>query len=81
MMRYGIPAYRLPRGIIDAEVNRILAMGVRLESGATVTDVRGAMADDDFDAAFLAVGAQVAKRAYIPAGDTAKILEIGRAHV
>jgi NADPH-dependent glutamate synthase beta subunit-like oxidoreductase len=75
MMRYGIPAYRLPRDVLDAEISRILAMGVRLESGVTVTDVRRSMADDSFDAAFLAVGAQVGKRAYIPAGDSAKILD------
>ncbi len=75
MMRYGIPAYRLPRDVIAAEINRILAMGVRLESGVTVTDIRQAMADDGFDAAFLAVGAQVGKRAFIPAGDSAKIMD------
>ncbi|HYS32458.1 MAG TPA: FAD-dependent oxidoreductase, partial [Streptosporangiaceae bacterium] len=75
MMRYGIPAYRLPRAVIDAGIGRILGMGVRLESGLTVTDVRRAMADDGFDAAFLAVGAQVGKRAYIPAGDSAKMLD------
>jgi NADPH-dependent glutamate synthase beta subunit-like oxidoreductase len=75
MMRYGIPAYRLPRDVIDAEIDRILAMGVRLESGVTVTDVDQAMADEGFDAAFLAVGAQVGKRAYIPAGDSARILD------
>ena len=75
MMRYGIPAYRLPRDVIDAEIGRIMAMGVRLESGVTVSDVSGAMAEDGFDAAFLAVGAQAGKRAYIPAGDSAKILD------
>jgi NADPH-dependent glutamate synthase beta subunit-like oxidoreductase len=75
MMRYGIPSYRLPRDVIDAEIGRILAMGVRLESGVAVTDVRQAMADDGFDAAFLAVGAQVGKRAFIPAGDSAKIMD------
>ena len=75
MMRYGIPSYRLPREIIDAEIDRILAMGVRLESGVTVTDLGATMADGGFDAAFLAVGAQVGKRAYIPAGDSAKILD------
>ena len=75
MMRYGIPSYRLPRDVIDAEIGRILAMGVRLESGVTVTDVRQVMADDGFDAAFLAVGAQVGKRAFIPAGDSAKIMD------
>jgi NADPH-dependent glutamate synthase beta subunit-like oxidoreductase len=75
MMRYGIPAYRLPRDVIDAEINRILEMGVRLESGVTVTDVVQVMAGEGFDAAFLAVGAQVGKRAYIPAGDSARILD------
>src|SRR5260221_1168335 len=52
----------------------MLAMGVRLESGVSVTDIRCVMADDGFDAAFLAVGAQVGKRAFLPAGDSAKIL-------
>jgi len=75
MMRYGIPAYRLPRDVIDAEIGRLMAMGVRLESGVKVTDVSGAMAEDGFDAAFLAVGAQVGNRAYIPARDSAKILD------
>ena len=75
MMRYGIPAYRLPRAVIDAEIGRILSLGITLESGVTVTDVRAALADGGFDAAFLAVGAQVGKRAYIPAGDSAKILD------
>jgi NADPH-dependent glutamate synthase beta subunit-like oxidoreductase len=75
MMRYGIPSYRLPRGVIDAEIDRVLAMGVRLEPGVTVTDIQAAVAEGGFDAAFLAVGAQVGKRAYIPAGDTAKIMD------
>ena len=38
MMRYGIPEYRLPRDVLDAEVARIVALGVRI-----VTD-RGAKA-------------------------------------
>ncbi len=74
MMRYGIPAYRLPRAVLDAEINRILAMGVTFEQ-AKVTDIEKAMADGGFDAAFLAVGAQQGRRAYIPAGDSAKILD------
>jgi 2-oxoacid:acceptor oxidoreductase delta subunit (pyruvate/2-ketoisovalerate family) len=75
MMRFGIPAYRLPREILDAEVGRILAMGVNWEGGQQVTDLEAAMADGGFDAAFLAVGAQRGKRAYIPAGDSARILD------
>jgi 2-oxoacid:acceptor oxidoreductase delta subunit (pyruvate/2-ketoisovalerate family) len=75
MLRFGIPAYRLPRDILDAEVGRILAMGVTWEGGQQVTDIQAAMADGGFDAAFLAVGAQRGKRAYIPAGDSARILD------
>jgi 2-oxoacid:acceptor oxidoreductase delta subunit (pyruvate/2-ketoisovalerate family) len=75
MMRFGIPQYRLPRAVIDAEVDRILAMGVSLELDHRVDDIRAAMHDGGFDAAFLAVGAHIGKRAYIPAGESAKILD------
>ncbi len=83
MMRYGIPKYRLPRDILDAEIDRILAMGVTLELNTTVTDIlaelasrrRPREAEGGFDAAFVAVGAQIGKRAYIPAGDSARIMD------
>jgi 2-oxoacid:acceptor oxidoreductase delta subunit (pyruvate/2-ketoisovalerate family) len=75
MMRYGIPRYRLPREILDAEIGRVAALGVKLELGKPVSDVVGAMRDDAFDAVFLAVGAHIGKRAYIPAGDAARILD------
>ena len=35
MMRYGIPRYRLPRDVLDAEVARIVEMGIRVETGAS----------------------------------------------
>ncbi len=75
MMRFGIPSYRLPRDVLDAEVRRILDMGVELELNARVDDILEAMAEGPFDAAFLAVGAHIAKRAYIPANEAAKILD------
>ena len=83
MMRYGIPKYRLPRDILDAEITRIVEMGVTLELGTAVTDLLGSLkpsaggtADaDGFDAAFVAVGAHIGKRVYIPAGDSARILD------
>jgi len=74
MMRYGIPKYRLPRDILDAEVNRILDMGVALELNAKVTDIQAEL-DAGFDAAFVAVGAHIGRRAYIPAGDSARIMD------
>ncbi len=73
MMRFGIPKYRLPRDILDAEIARIVAMGVKLELNTKVDDIEETMAG--FDAAFLAVGAHIAKRAYIPAGGAARILD------
>ena len=75
MMRFGIPRYRLARDVLDAEIQRILDMGVALEPGATVRDVGGAMREGGFDAVFLAVGAQIGRRAYIPAGDAARVLD------
>jgi NADPH-dependent glutamate synthase beta subunit-like oxidoreductase len=75
MMRFGIPQYRLPREILDAEIQRILDLGVTLECEAKVTDILAAINEGGFDAAFLAVGAHIAKRAYIPAGEAAHMLD------
>jgi len=73
MMRFGIPQYRLPRDVLDAEMQRIVAMGVQLELNHKVNRIEDAMRG--FDAAFLAVGAHIAKRAYIPAKDSSRILD------
>lgn len=75
MMRYGIPRYRLPREVLDAEIQRIVDLGVHIETGYPVTDLREEMEAGGFDAVFLAVGAQVGKRAYVPAGEAARILD------
>ena len=75
MMRFGIPKYRLPRDVLDAEVQRILDMGVKLELNTKVTNIEESMREGGFDAAFLAVGAHISKRAYIPAGESAHILD------
>ena len=75
MMRFGIPKYRLPREVLEAEVRRIVGLGVELRLNAKVSDIRETMRAGAFDAAFLAVGAHIAKRAYIPAGSAAKILD------
>jgi NADPH-dependent glutamate synthase beta subunit-like oxidoreductase len=75
MMRFGIPQYRLPRDVLDAEVKRIEDMGVTIRLNHKVDDVLATMQQGAFDAVFLAVGAHLAKRAYIPAGDAAKILD------
>jgi len=75
MMRFGIPKYRLPRDVLDAEVKRILDIGVELKLNAKVNNILGTMKAGRFDAAFLAVGAHIGKRAYIPAGSASKVLD------
>ncbi|MDH5246007.1 MAG: NAD(P)-binding protein, partial [Betaproteobacteria bacterium] len=75
MMRFGIPKYRLPREVLDAEVARIVQLGVTIELNTKVTDVMAAKHDGNFDAVFLAVGAHIAKRAYLPAGSAGKMLD------
>ncbi len=75
MMRFGIPKYRLPRDVLDAEINRIVDLGVVLKLNAKVDRVLDSMQAGRFDAAFLAVGAHIGKRAFIPAGSAAKVLD------
>jgi len=75
MLRYGIPKYRLPREVLDAEIARIQAMGVEILLHSKVEDLSTQMRDGGFDAAFLAVGAQLAKRTSIPGGDASRILD------
>lgn len=75
MMRFGIPAYRLPRDVLDAEIARIVAAGVEIKLDSKVEDVPGLMAEGGFDAAFAAVGAHLAKRTDIPARDASRIFD------
>lgn len=75
MMRFGIPSYRLPRPVLDAEIDRIMALGVSLELDHRVDDLLAAKEDGGFDAVFLAVGAQIGKRAYVPAAESSKVVD------
>jgi 2-oxoacid:acceptor oxidoreductase delta subunit (pyruvate/2-ketoisovalerate family) len=75
MMRYGIPAYRLPRAVLDAEIARVIAMGVEVQLEHVVHDVEQERRDGKFDAVFLAVGAQLGKRVDIPAGDSSRVID------
>ncbi|HVC82559.1 MAG TPA: NAD(P)-binding protein [Chloroflexota bacterium] len=75
MMRYGIPAYRLPRHVVDAEIQRLVDLGVTLQLNAKVADIPAAMAAGGFDACFVAIGAHLAKRVDIPTPDAGRILD------
>lgn len=75
MMRFGIPKYRLPRDVLDAEIQRILDIGITLKLNRRVDNILDTMKQGGFDAAFLAVGAHVARRTEIPARDATRILD------
>lgn len=59
MMRYGIPGFRTPRDVLDAEIGRILDLGVATRMNTRIgTDVTLEQIEQQFDAVFLGLGAQ-----------------------
>ena len=75
MMHFGIPSYRLPRDVLDAEIKRIENMGVKIVLNHRVDDLLVEKRQGDFDAIFVAVGAHISKRTDIPARDAGKMLD------
>lgn len=62
MMRYGIPGFRTPREVLDAEIQRILDLGVKARLKCRIgTDVTLESLRSDFDAIFLGMGAQAGR--------------------
>jgi NADPH-dependent glutamate synthase beta subunit-like oxidoreductase/NAD-dependent dihydropyrimidine dehydrogenase PreA subunit len=71
MLRWGIPAYRLPRNILDAEIQDVLAAGVELKCNTRIgQEISLEELAREFDAIFLAVGAQQSTIPDIPGNDT-----------
>jgi len=75
MMRFGIPAYRMPRDVLDGEVARIEKLGVKITLNCKVEDVMAAKTEEGFDAVFMAIGAHLGKHVDIPARDSGRILD------
>ncbi|MFI1991525.1 NAD(P)-binding protein [Actinoplanes sp. NPDC020271] len=75
MMRYGIPAYRLPRDVLAAEIARITALGVVIECEHPVRDLVAERRAGRFDAVFVAVGAHLSRRVDIPAREAGRIVD------
>ncbi len=69
MLRQGIPEYRLPRAILDRQIERIRAAGVEIRCGARVgRDVPWSELDS-YDAIFAAPGAHLGKKPRIGSGE------------
>ena len=75
MIHFGIPAYRMPRDELQAEIDRIAAMGVTITLNHRVEDVLAEKEEGGFDAVFVAVGAHISKKVDIPTREAGKILD------
>jgi len=76
MMRYGIPAYRLPWEVLDKEIQEILNLGVEFKPNQVLGKdfTLNQLKEDGFGAMFLAVGAQLSRRISIEGSDLPDVL-------
>ena len=75
MLRYGIPAYRLPRAVLDAEIQRILDLGVELTCGCVVgKDVSLDQLRKEHRAVFTGIGAHKGLKLGVPGEDAPNVL-------
>lgn len=69
----GIPEYRLPKDVLNAEVERIIQMGVKIRLNYKVTDLQAEKEVGKFDAVFLSVGAQLIHEEKFPQDNSVQI--------
>ncbi len=70
MMRYGIPGFRTPRHILDGEIQRILDLGVETRMKTRIgSDVKFEDLEKEFDAIFMAMGAQSGRALPVPGAE------------
>lgn len=74
MMRVGIPTYRLPRQVLDAEIAQIESSGVRIECGARLGDSLRWKDLSRFDAVSIATGFHSSRALGVPGGDLKGVL-------
>lgn len=75
MLRYGIPKYRLPRPVLDAEIQRILDLGVTLELGAVIgSHVSLEQLRGEYAAVFVGIGAHRGLKLRIPGDGAPNVL-------
>ena len=76
MLRMGIPSYRLPRDVLDQEISRIVALGVEIRTGIALGENLSSDGLRDYQAIFIASGAQRSRSLHIP-GEKGKDLLSG----
>ncbi|MBE7215855.1 NAD(P)-binding protein [Shewanella benthica] len=75
MMHFGIPAYRLPRKVLDQEIQRIEDMGIKIVLNTKVESILAEKVSGQFDAVFLAIGAHIGRGVDIPNADPEKVTD------
>jgi len=72
LLRSGIPAFRLPRDVLQRDIDRILGLGVEFEGGRALgADLQlSDLLEDGYDAVFLAVGAHRPVRLELPGANS-----------
>lgn len=76
LLRYGIPEYRLPKEVLQADLHAIFEMGVDLKLGVQIQsfDILKKLKEEGFDAFFLGPGAQESRRIELPGSDLPGVL-------
>ncbi len=76
MLRYGIPEYRLPKDVLDLEINQILELGVELSTNMTLGKdfTVASLKQDGYDAVFLGIGAWDTSKMRVENEDVAGVL-------
>jgi NADH-quinone oxidoreductase subunit F len=74
MMRVGIPRYRLPAAVLDAEIDYIRKAGVQIKTNVRVPSI-DSLKSQSFDAVFLATGAHAGTKMRIPGEDLPGVLD------
>ena len=75
MLRYGIPNYRLPRAILEAEVESILSLGIEVHTGVNVgTDITFDELQRNYDCLYIAIGAHTDKKTGIEGEDSKGVI-------
>ena len=75
MLRYGIPDYRLPQGVLDRDINHILSAGVTVHTGVSIgKDLTMENIQSSFDAVYIAIGAHTDKKLGLEGEDAANVI-------
>ncbi len=73
LLRYGIPEYRLPKNVLDNEIDYIRELGVEIKTNSRVEDL-GRLFADGYRAVFLGTGAGISQKTGIPGEDTSGVI-------